>query len=174
MFDPWTAKYEDVFDGKKGLVEELLSEDFTNPANLFSQWIAASHIKRYEQIKSKMSGYDVLACIRECLNHDLVAPEWLAKEFIRRYDAVLNCRAKSWDDPKAFGKPYKKGTNIAAQRKRRNLKWGVYSRVIALAKDSPIDEALFAIVGKEFNIGKTLASEYYYSAKEQSQSILAK
>lgn len=31
--------------------------------------------------------------------------------------------------------------------------------------DTPIDEAFFERIGKEFNLGKTLAAEYYYDAK---------
>lgn len=43
---------------------------------------------------------------------------------------------------------------------------------LATNPDTPIDENLFEVVGKKFNIKKTLASEYYYDAKKVMQEGL--
>ena len=62
-------------------------------------------------------GFAVLAAISHCVTSGLVAPEWLADAFNRRYASVVGFGAGSWDDPSAFGRPYPKGTNLASLRK---------------------------------------------------------
>lgn len=118
MFDPWIANHDEVLEAEKSFVGNGIAD----PSAPIYQWSAAHRIKKFELQKDKMDGFDVLACIRICLNHDLVAPYWLSIEFIKRYDAVLTCKAKSWDDDMVFGKPYRKGTNINALEKKRKFK----------------------------------------------------
>lgn len=121
-----------------------------------------------EEIEKDGSGSAVLAAVRECGTYCLVMPEWLAYAFNRRYDAVLNFRAVSWDAPESFGKPYPKGTNRAAKRKRRMLSFAVLNDVKRFADlGVPIDKALFEKVGASHAIGSTLAEEYYRHAKAQ-------
>jgi hypothetical protein len=161
-FDPWKSSYEEAIK---------LQEDLGNPirpqAPIF-QKSAADHIQsRKEQIKEG-DGFEVLSCIRWCINHGLVAPIWLCKEFNKRYDSVLNLKAKSWDDPLAFGKPYKKNFNLNAAHKKKYKKFGVYieiKRQLNCNPKPPIDDHLFEIVGKQFDIGKTLAKEFYYEVE---------
>lgn len=107
----------------------------------------------------------VLPSIRRCAQHDLALPTWLSAAYIAAYDEVLNCRVGSWDE--AFGRPFPKGTNLAARRKKRNLMFGVYKEVNAKhAAGAAIDTAMFEEVGKLHNIGKSLCAEYYYEAKK--------
>lgn len=78
---------------------------------------------------------------------------------------MLNCREKSWDV--VFGAPFPKGANIRARRKKRTLMFAVLNEVRRIRDSDPertIDAHLFEEVGAKFNIGKTLADEYYYAA----------
>jgi hypothetical protein len=111
-------------------------------------------------------GLALLGALRICANFDLAMPDWLAQEFIQRYDHVLNCDVKSWDE--AFGRPYEKGAHLNALRKRRRLRFAVYNAVVEITKanpEQPIDEGLFGTVGAKLHIGKTMAAELYYEAK---------
>lgn len=113
------------------------------------------------------SGFDVLEAVAECARCGLVMPDWLARAFLKRYRAVANASAKSWDDPLSFGAPYPKGTNINAKRKARTKGLALYQRVIDLREqrpDMPLLEALETI-GADMGIGKTLAEEYYYNQR---------
>lgn len=159
MFDPFSATFEEA--NKLSNTEDLR-------INPIFQWNAAQEINQLKSEVEKGDGFTVLECIRKCVTFELIAPQWLAYAFNSRYDAVLNFRAKSWDDPKSFGKPYKKGTNINARRKERITKYAIYyeaKRLLRENPETPMDEYFFEKIGKKFNIGKTLASEYYYKAK---------
>jgi hypothetical protein len=168
IFDPWKSSYEEAIK---------LQEDLGNPigpqAPIF-QKSAADHIQsRKEQIKEG-DGFEVLSCIRWCINHGLVAPIWLCKEFNKRYDSVLNLKAKSWDDKLSFGKPYKKSFNLNAAKKEKYKKFTVHAEVIRLLNSRPkppIDDGLFELVGKQFGIGKTLAKEYYYKVEKEREKF---
>lgn len=110
----------------------------------------------------------LMAALRVCANHDLPMPQWLSKAYIRSYDQVLTCRVKSWDE--AFGAPFPKGANLNALRKRRELRYRIGLAVLNRIQrypDMPIDKGLFEAVGKEFNVGASLAEELYYSAVKQ-------
>lgn len=111
-------------------------------------------------------GFSILAGVRKCANHDLVMPLWLAKAFISRYDLVLNCHVGSWDE--AFNPPIKKGVHLNALRKQRELKFAVLNAVREMRNanpPTPIDKALFEVVGAKFALGATLAEKYYYAAE---------
>jgi hypothetical protein len=113
------------------------------------------------------NGFALLAAIRCCANHDLVMPEWVANAYIAKYDPVLNCTAKSWDE--VFGSPYAKGLHISKRRRRRVLRFDVYLRIENILRTQPdtgIDDSLFETVGAQVGIGKTLCNEMYYEAKE--------
>ena len=160
MFNPFTASFEEA---------QALAGNDTSPTNPIFQWANAQYINESRKRIEAGDGFEVLACIRRCVTSGLIAPKWLGMEFNKRYDAVLNCRAKSWDDDIAFGMPYKKGTNISALRKKRILSLAVYNEIrsmLIINPNTPIDEGLFETVGKKFNLGKTLTSEYYYEQKK--------
>lgn len=164
-FDPWTASFDEAMKandrGQFGVAD---------PTAPLYQWASAQVINARKQEVDGGSGFAVLACIRDCVTRGLVAPEWLAYAFNRRYDAVLHCRAKSWDDPKSFGRPYPKGAQLAAMRKRSLGRLLVWNKAMDILRDEPrppIDEAFFERIGREIRppIGKTEASELYYQAK---------
>jgi len=114
----------------------------------------------------------LLAAIRICANHDIPLPPWASSAYIAAYDCVLNCRAKSWDS--VFGKPFPKGSHLAALRKKREMQFHVLNEVNAIrnkAPETPIDEYLFESVGAGLGLGKTITGEYYYSAKKLVESF---
>lgn len=164
MFDPWNATFEEAIQESERL--RSLKSDVRDP---IFQLDAVNRINSQRQRVESGDGFAVLACIRACVTNDLIAPAWLAYEFNSRYDAVLNCRAKSWDDPRSFGKPYPKGTNIRALEKKRRLKFQIWNEVREMRSRDPdraIDEHLFEEIGEKHGLGKTLASEFYYEAKK--------
>ena len=146
--------------------------EWFDPAGPLAQWDALQRLDALERRYAKGDGFALLHAIRICANHDLVIPRWAAMAFIKGFDAVLNCRTNSWGG--AFGRPYPKGMHIAKARQRRLLRFQVYNRVneiLASNPRTPVDEALFELVGDEFDIGKTLCSKLYYQAKRLSEMM---
>lgn len=57
---------------------------------------------------------------------------------------------------------------MSALKKKREFKYAVFNEVEqARRAGTAVDEHLFETAGKKFNIGKTLASEFYYEAKSR-------
>lgn len=162
-----TANPEWTLEEAKAANEKALAENpersFADPTLPIAQWLG---LKSLDECRSRYEGgekLELMRAIRICANHDLVMPEWLWKGYITAFDTVMGARAKSWDD--VFGMPWPKGTHLNAVRKKRELKFSIWNGVRGICErspETPIDVALFERVGKEFNIGKTLASEYYY------------
>jgi hypothetical protein len=167
--DPW--QWPQLTDGQfAALMPSGNDSEFIK--RRFFQYIAVQHCNTVlkVEIEKSGSGFAVLAAVRKCGECGLPLPDWLVTEFNKRYDPVLNFRVKSWDAPESFGKPYPKGTNIAAQRKKRNLQvdvWNEVMRILKMEPDTPIDGGLFERVGGPLNIRATLAAEYYYSVKKK-------
>lgn len=163
IFDPWTSSFEEALK----LQQEV---DYpSDPQTPIYQKAAAEYVLANKEIIESGDGFEVLACIKRCVNHGLIAPLWLIKEFNKRYDAVLNAKAKSWDDDLSFGSPYKKGTHLNAIHKKRMYQYAVYNEIKIRLKEDPkpsIGDALFEEVGKKFNLGKTLVQEYYYGVEK--------
>jgi DNA-binding transcriptional LysR family regulator len=137
-----------------------------DPGTPLFQWVALQRIDAQRPAIEAGDGFALLGAIRICANHDVTMPEWLARQFIRRYDLALNCRSGSWDD--AFGLPYPKGTHLHALRKHREKRFAVYNAVRAaksLDPDIAIGARLFVQVGEPLGIGKTLAEKLYYQAE---------
>lgn len=167
-FDPWDSSLdlETVLTFQRKWEAE--GNRLEDPCGPLYQAVNARYVESLRSSIDKGDGFSVLAAIRICLNHGLVGPEWLSYAFNRRYDQVLNCRAGSWDDPKAFGKPYKKGAHLNALRKKREKCFAVLNdinEIRAREPSTPIDKALFERVGKRLGLGGTLTEEYYYHAK---------
>lgn len=115
------------------------------------------------------SGFAVLAAVQLCGTNGLPMPLWLVYAFNRRYHSVLQARADSWDSSESFGKPYPKGMHLNARRKERVLRFRVWIDVYDILNkepDTPVDVALFERVGGPIGLGASLASKYYYLAKE--------
>lgn len=99
-----------------------------------------------------------------CGRERVVMPEWLVVELVRGWQRFVRRDAENLGE--AFGITWPKGSHKAAYRKKRRLKLKVWLRVRELHKQGvAIDDAMFARVGKELGLGKTLASDYYYEAE---------
>lgn len=136
-----------------------------DPSLPLYQWFALHELDAYEKLYES-DPYYLMVAIRVCACSRLVMPEWVLKGYIKAYDTVNNNQARSWDT--VFGSPFPKGKSLAAARKKRMTQtsvWNEITLILKLESDTPIDEALFERVGKKFNIGKTLTSEYYYEVK---------
>ena len=169
-FDPWTASWSEAQQAGREF-------DVADPCNPIFQLNAAQVIEAMRTAVESGDGFVVLACIRKVVAHGLIAPDWLATAYIRRYDAVLNCRAGSWDDPLAFGKPYPKGVHLSALRRRRELRFAVVNAITDIKlrdPERPIDAGLFEEVGELVGIGKTTADELYYEGRKLLQKLVTK
>jgi hypothetical protein len=163
-FDPWTADRETA-----KLAQDGCGLEWANSCGPVFQASAAKQIAAAKSAIDAGNGFAVLTCIRQCVTHGLVAPEWLAYAFNRRYDAVSLCLANSWDSTLAFGKPYP-GRQLNALRKARTKTlavWLAVREVIAREPGTPIDKGLFERVGEPLGLGATLAEEFYYKAKQE-------
>jgi hypothetical protein len=151
-------------------LKEMPSRSASDPTLPLFQWVAVCKLGEYKK-QFESDKYYLMAAIRVCANHGIPLPDWAASAYIKAYDEVNNARAKSWS--KVFGDPYPKGRHLAAIRKKRELQFAVFNKItqtLAMEPSLPIDESLFEKVGKELNIEKTLASEYYYAAKKQTSA----
>jgi hypothetical protein len=141
-------------------------EKWNDPTTPLFQWCALQRLEIYRENFQNGNKYSLMLAIRICANHDLILPDWVSKAYITAFDGVQNYRNKSWDE--VFGAPNKKGTNLNASRKKRELKLAVLLEVrriyFSQLPRPAIDILMYEEVGKKFNIGKTLAAEYYYSA----------
>lgn len=145
------------------------------PKGLLFQYFAVRKVMSLRPGIVAGSGFDVLEAVAECARCGLVMPGWLAIAFLKRYRAVSQLRAKSWDDPLSFGRPYPKGTNIGAKRKAKVKGLDLYLRVKSLREKNPEESLLeaFETVGKSMGIGKTLAEEYFYTQQQKLSRLPA-
>ena len=158
----WTLE-QVIAEQEKAEAEGL---DWLDPTGPICKWDALQKLDWIERQFSKGDNFALLHAIRICAQRDLVIPEWAARAYIKRFNDVLNCRTNSWDG--AFGRPYPNGMHLSKARQRRQLRFAVYNRVreiLAANPKRPIDEGLFASVGDEFDIGKTLCNRLYYEAR---------
>jgi hypothetical protein len=98
-----------------------------------------------------------------CLTNNVEVPPWVKKGLSNAMDAAHYYRIKSWDD--VFGVVLPKSKRLATEQRNMKISWDLFNRVRDLHEaGAAIDEDLFEKVGKEFGVGKTLASELYYTA----------
>ncbi len=164
----WTFEEAQAEHSKVIAADPKRENDPTTP--LF-QWFALKHLEVCREFFQDGDEFQLMLAIKECAQHDLPLPDWAAHAYLRGYYAVVNAQTKSWDE--AFSAPYKKNTNLNATRKKRELELAVFNEVrsiLNLEPGTPIDTGLFERVAAKFNIGKTLAGEYYYAAKSRLQT----
>lgn len=102
-FDPFTATLEDA----------RAQPDADAAHGSVLRWGAAQNILQRRDYFEKHPLEGVSSCVRA----GLIAPDWLANPFIWQYDAVLNCRASTWDE--AFGPSHPAGKHLSTLRLRR-------------------------------------------------------
>ena len=175
MFNPWNANFVETMEEQEKFMAS--GKQFADPCCPLAQVNGAQSVMGLKPAIENGDGFAVLTAIRWCVTNGLVAPDWLAYAFNRRYDAVNLYRAGSWDSPLAFGKPFKKGTNIAARRKAKIGRVQVWNAVSDRLKRDPktaISKSLFEEVGQSLNFGATLTEKYYYEATKMIGEIPAK
>jgi hypothetical protein len=101
------------------------------------------------------------------LNHKPI-PRWARHAFDEAYTYVTRGGARSWDA--VFGKPHL-GKHLRTSQ-QENRKYEIYQRVKRLhdrkwrGKQIPLDEYLFAHVGKRSGIGSaTVVKDLYYQVE---------
>lgn len=103
-FDPFTATFEDA---------EAQPDAYGEPGAV-ARFISAQSLLSSRDFYEK----NPLDGIAICTTYDLVAPDWLARAFLRGFYAVRRARLGSWDE--AFGRPHPKGAQLAAKRRRQS------------------------------------------------------
>jgi hypothetical protein len=117
------------------------------------------------QMRARIEAGDggaVLDAIAVCAAHELPLPHWLADEFLRRYSNVARGQARDWNDDRAFGLAYPRGTNIAGVRARVEdapAAYGVAVQLLEADPARPIDAGFYEAVGDRVGVGKTRAYE---------------
>lgn len=164
MFDPWTATFEEAF----AEMDKWRASGADTCRSPIRQISVAHKVLFLKQAIDGGDGFAVLVAISHCVTSGLVAPEWLADAFNRRYASVVGFGVGSWDDPPAFGRPYPKGTNLASLRKAAKgsrAVWQAINEELVRFPETPIDKGLFEKIGKPLGFGATLTEEYYYLQK---------
>ncbi|MCO6440704.1 MAG: hypothetical protein J5I81_06350 [Nitrococcus mobilis] len=142
--------------------------------------VAEAQLEEYRLMFEAGYSDALMHALMFCARWGVLMPEWVDRELHRSWNRFIS---RSADDlGEAFGIQWPKGKHKAAYIKKRRLEFAVYGRIRELhlkpqwrvhngewhqVRNMPIDEHLFDEVGKEFHIGKRLASEYYYSVKER-------
>lgn len=165
--DPdWTL--EEAWQANQKTLDENPDRPWTDPTLPFSQWCGLKELEAARSKYERGNKFELMRAIQICATHELVLPEWASKAYIYAYMKIVRAREKSWDS--VFGAPYPKGTHLHAIRKKLSLQYAVWNEIRGIqdaSLDVPIDETLFEDVGKKFNLGKTLASEYYYEVAKR-------
>ena len=145
---------------------------WADPTLPLFRYDAMQRLAKYERQFAKGDRYMLLLALRVCANHDLPMPGWLARAFIKAFDAVHNLRARTWDE--VFGKP-----PIPERKHLHRLRddlilpsrvWRLIDEIRTSEPKTAIDEHLFARVGAKLHIGKTRVAEYYYAVKRSSEA----
>jgi len=120
-FDPWTATFEEALEAETEAERQRPGSDY-EPDRSISQWAAAQHI--VDHLRDRVESGDgnaAMDAVAQCVRSGLIAPDWLARKFLRCYDSVLNCRVASWDQ--AFGAPFPPRAKLEVWRLRRRMRW---------------------------------------------------
>lgn len=157
----WTLK--EACAANEAAMAENPERSFADPTLPLYRWVALHELEQLRAQYEQGEKFALMLAIRKCANHDLIMPRWVGAGYIRAFDTILNYRSKDWNE--VFGCPIPKGEHLAALRKKRCLEYGVFNEIVEIRQRDPsraIDTGLFESVGEKFNIGKTLAEEYYY------------
>jgi hypothetical protein len=129
---------------------------------------AALRVKALESRAGELNSLEIMTAVSNCISNGLIAPKWLAVLFSKRLQPVLNLGVSSWDDPRAFGRPFAKGKKVATMRHHKNLRLKVVRAVRAKlfnklpnGKKLPVDRIFWETVAKEVNSNRTLVEKLY-------------
>jgi len=134
-----------------------------------NQYIARSDVENYRQAFEAGDTKALMDAIDRCALAGIAMPDWLADAFHRCYASVDHARVGSWDE--AFGRPYKKGTHLAATRKKKQQYFTVFIVIGHLVWKNPgraIDVWFFEDMGAILGCKATRAAELYYELKREN------
>lgn len=156
-FDPWTATREEARAAQVGC-NDL-------GAGPLMQWIFARKLMAKREL-IEVDGGAVMDAVADCATVGLAMPDWLARAFLKRYDAVARARAISWDDSAAFGLPWPKGIHLAAVRRRQRNAIAIANLVTQFVLENPTEplDAHWEEWGRLVGEGRTRAQEAYSAA----------
>lgn len=173
--DPWTATFEEC----QAVTMEVMKLPIYSYSRLvvdaekqsIQRWIMAMNVKEARPAIEKGSGHAVLFAVNECLRAGLIAPKWLAEAFGKRFKAVDNLEARSWDDDKAFGKPLD-GAQIGRVAERREAASRVHNAVSTLrAAEMPTGDALWDAAAEELGMSAGYVKKVYSQVKAVFERI---
>lgn len=139
------------------------------PHGPFWWWAAVIELRELRAQYEAGDNVALLDAVHICAMNGLPMPAWCAQNYLNKYRSVIGYKARTWDE--AFGKAHPKNVQLSAKEKKRRLAGPVYLEVRRIRQaepDTPIDASLFERVGKTFNIGKTLAEQYYYDRAKRA------
>jgi hypothetical protein len=169
-FDPWTATRNEA-ELQWLHVQSGMDGDAPDPLD---QWFAARAItQQRSEIERGPDFAEGLYAIAECARCGLVIPRWLSHLCVERVRAVENMRVASWDD--AFGRPFPKGTQLAAERRRKRSSWRIAQEVtefVVLNPGAPLDPE-WERIGKLVGEGRTRTQELYAQHVKAGKAISA-
>ncbi|MCP5246759.1 MAG: hypothetical protein H6937_12760 [Burkholderiales bacterium] len=161
----WTPKEAQA--ANDAALHENPERNPNDPTLPLFQWHGLNYLDQLHEQFKQGSKFALMQALRECARCGLVMPEWVATNYIKAHDTILNYRSKDWNE--VLCSPIPKGANLNALRKKRALQFGVLNEARDILSRSPeraIDAGLFEEVGNKFHIGKTLAEEYCRSAEK--------
>jgi hypothetical protein len=152
-----------------------------DPRSPLSQWRAMHDLDEIRVRFERGDDYALAMALRICANNSLLMPPWVVRAYIDRFDAVHTYRADSWEA--LFGPAIPKGKHLAALRKRWEYSIAVWNEVSEVQRTrntkqqrkggTPIDDLLFASIGKKLGLSVTLTKEYYAIEKRLYAAQLA-
>lgn len=145
-------------------------DEGTSPAHEF----LVDLLERQREGFEAGDGYMLMAAIRACAEHGLPMPQWAADAYAAAFDRIHRAEVRSWDE--VLGAPFPKSANLNTERNKRNRLavkvWNRAHEILASEPDAVIDASLFERVGAEFHVGKTRASELFYTHKKRRKILL--
>ncbi|MBC3864357.1 hypothetical protein H8K32_19860 [Undibacterium jejuense] len=168
--DYWTFLKTCSFDDA---VKKSVENNFGSaPDSPSAQWYAIREIEALETRFKAGDKFSLLEAIYTCAVRSIPLPDWVERSYIASYRKILKFEAKSLDA--AFDIEWKKNINLAAKRKRRKTAHHIYTEIKKMsANGRSVTDELFDEVGAKFNIGRTLAKEYYAYMTERLEKDVA-
>jgi hypothetical protein len=149
---------------------------FGDPRSPQSQWWALNDLDCEEARFRGGDKYALAMALRICANHALALPSWVARAYIDGFDAVHMNRDRSWDllfGPAILKKALRNREDksgavmLEIQRLHRAKVGHPHKSDEYFTSGEPIDDELFAKVGKNLGIGTTLVKKYYRHEKNR-------
>ncbi len=162
---PLPAEFEDYLAQMESHIAACREDEYQEEQRLWTtRWNARQELTALESKFANGHKLAVLMALSLCIEYELPIPDWAAGGFLVACNTVERYESNSWDE--LFGKPYGKGAQLAAMRKKRDKSRLIYSEVFDLHEAGrAIDESLFEEVGRRHAMGKTLSAELYYEYK---------